>query len=574
MRKVGNVASNQIYNPEARKPPVPIDADEVDSAMERFIRQKYIHNVATESTKPRSPGSDEGTPPPLPPKNSTKFGFRSASSIFPLSSRARKEQRAASTSSGGTMASSTLHNKSSRLFESSVDYNSADDADKNLARLRDMGFQDSQRNIIVLKGVNGNLDRAVEALVRLGEGRSRSPAPTPPAREPMLRTTKSMTPLNSSSSTGLGLSLNVPQKPMPERPATSSTTSTNPFDTMPVAQPQTAQSTGSLHHRNPYSGTNNPFGSPNQQIDHINQAFQGLNVSTSQTSFQNNGGMMVQSSPQPAQHHQLSQQYMSPSAPTSPQNYQPMNFQSSTTYPQLLPQAQQPMQTGYNPFFSQPSSPNPTQQGLMVNTAQGNFANNPYARSPTRIASPSLGQIPEQTQTNFPQPAWFSASPQPLPTSANPFFTNMQQQQLQQQQQQAQAQQFGQQSYGQQIYYQPLRHDKASILALYNQPSSTFSKGTAAESNLVTNTPSIPENETVYTQSTPTASGLNQQPRSVSQPVPGSTNPYMNQSVAQLDAFAPKRNMSRDSMNLGMDMAWNNGRHSPDAFASLSARHV
>jgi hypothetical protein len=29
---------------------------------------------------------------------------------------------------------------------------------------------------------------------------------------------------------------------------------------------------------------------------------------------------------------------------------------------------------------------------------------------------------------------------------------------------------------------------------------------------------------------------------------------------------------SRESMALGMEMAWNNGRHSPDAFASLSAR--
>lgn len=35
----------------------------------------------------------------------------------------------------------------------------------------------------------------------------------------------------------------------------------------------------------------------------------------------------------------------------------------------------------------------------------------------------------------------------------------------------------------------------------------------------------------------------------------------------------PKRQSAmRDSVSLGMDMGWSNGRHSPDAFASLSAR--
>lgn len=585
MRKVGNVASNQIYNPEGRKAPVPIDVDEADSAMERFIRQKYIHNVAAETSHPRSRGSDEGTPPPLPPKNSTKFGFRSASSIFPLSSRAKREQRAVSNSSGGTVASPTLPNKPSKLFGATVDYDGADETDKKLIRLRDMGFQDTQRNAIVLKGVNGNLDRAVEALVRLGEGRSRSPGPAPPPREPTLRATKSMTPLNSSGSAGLGLSLNVPQKPMPDRPTTSSTTSTNPFDMMPPAQPQTAQSTGTLHNKNPYSGTNNPFGVPSQQVDLVSQAFQGLNMSTSQpTFFTQSHGMAQQQQQQQLQQPQQQQQqqqpyqhYMSPSAPASPQNYQPMNFQSNMTYPQPIPQTQQPMHTGYNPFFSQPASPIPPQQNMTVNTSQGGFANNPFMRSPTRIASPSLGQIQEQTQTTFAQSPYLSASPQPLPTSSNPFFNNMQQ--AQQPQPQPQTQQFIQQQWAiqqqpQQLYYQQPRHDKASIMALYSQSGQTFPKAAATEPNLATTTPSIPENQAVYTQSAQPLPTSNQQPRSASQPLVGSTNPYMNQTTAQPDPFASSRHISRESMNLGMDMAWTNGRHSPDAFASLSARHV
>ena len=200
MRKVGNNASNQIYNPQNRKPPVPVDADEADSAMERFIRQKYVNNVATSSStgRPRgSPRSDEGTPPPLPPKNSTKFGLRSASSIFPLSSRAKKEakQQAAAAAASNQALSPTYTTRPKGLGVA-VDYESGHELDKKLGHLRDMGFNDTQRNTIVLKGVNGNLERAIESLVRLGEGDRRSPVPTATSREKTLRTSRSLTPIN------------------------------------------------------------------------------------------------------------------------------------------------------------------------------------------------------------------------------------------------------------------------------------------------------------------------------------------------------------------------------------------
>ncbi|KAG5951869.1 hypothetical protein E4U53_002075 [Claviceps sorghi] len=593
MRKVGNVASNQIYNPESKRPPVPVDVDEADSAMERFIRQKYIHNVATESRKPRSPRLEEGIPPPLPPKNSTKFGFRSASSIFPLSSRVKKEHRTASAVSGDDIGSPTLTNKPSKLFGSSVDYDATDDLDRKAARLREMGFQDNQRNAIVLKGVNGDLERAIEALVRLGEGRSRSPGPPPPPRDAVLRSVKSMTPLNSSSSGSptLGLSLNVPQKSNADRPATSSTASTNPFDMMSsVAQPQTAQSTGSLHHKNPYSAVNNPFGPTPHQADLVSQAFHSLNLSTPQPTsvLPNHTGMTLQNplSLTPQQQQQHHHQHMSPSAPTSPQHYQPTSFQNNTSYPPTATQTLHPMQPGYNPFLSQPSSPTSIPHHMMVNTALAGFVNNPYTRSPTtRIGSPTLGQIPEQSPSSFMQSSSFMGQfpqhPQHLSTSANPFLSNghLQQQSLQrpsQPQPQTQIQQvqqntsiFGPQNYvNQQLYLQQPRHDKESILALYNQPGSDFATAAAEEPNIVSNIPSILNDQASHAQSTQ-SSVTNQQSRSVSQPLPGNTNPFVSQNVA-----TQVRHISRDSMNLGMDMAWTNGRHSPDAFASLSARHT
>lgn len=244
MKKVGNVVSNQIYNAENKRPPVPVDADEADSDMERFIRQKYMNNIASQPGKPGTPRSPEGTPPPLPPKNSSKFGFRSASSIFPLSSRSKKDAKQAAAAAAADMHSPTLNNKPSKVFGATVGYDGPDDTDKKLHRLRDMGFQDSQRNAIVLKGVNGNLERAVEALVRLGEGGAQSPSPVTSPREHTLRSTKSLTPLSGNSG-GLNAGLSVPDRRATDRPMTSSTTSTNPFDMMNFAQPQTAHSTGS-----------------------------------------------------------------------------------------------------------------------------------------------------------------------------------------------------------------------------------------------------------------------------------------------------------------------------------------
>ena len=545
MRKVGNAVSNQIYNSEGKKPPVPVDADEADSAMERFIRQKYIKNALQDSTRAGSARSDEGIPPPLPPKNTTKFGFRSASSIFPLSSRARREHKAA-VARGYDTASSPPSNKPSKVFGTTVGYDGPDDTERKLERLRDMGFQDQQRNAIILKGVNGNMDRAVEALVRLGEGGgSHSAAPVAPPRE--LRATRSMTPLNSSASGGFGLGLSVPKRSETDRPTTATSPSTNPFDAMATAQPQTAQSTGALHSSNPYGASNNPFGPPSQQLEVVNQAFQGLSVTTSPPlPF-----------PPSAQTPQF-QQYMSISSPSSPQSYQGPNFQNGMHYVQSMNspvQPQLPMQTGYNPFFTQPPA-NPPQ-------TQNAFVNNPFARSAS-VGSPTLSQIPEQTQPVFGQAPFITSSPQPLHNpNTNPFFTGHP---------------------SQQGNYQPPqpRHDKASIMALYNQPTQRSAASNTPDSSFTSTTPTIPEDQAVYSHASqpfsPPASGA--QPRSVSQSMPGavaSNNPYLNNAGGVAGAsqpFTPGRKYSRESVNLSKDMAWTNGRHSPDAFASLSARHV
>ncbi|KAK1975111.1 UBA/TS-N domain-containing protein [Colletotrichum cereale] len=616
MKKVGNVRSNQIYNPDNKKPPVPIDADEADSAMERFIRTKYVNNNPAPVRKHHSALSDEGVPPPLPPKSGGKFGFRSASSIFPLSSRLRKDSSLRNTVPSprempGSPPPNDLPNKPSKVFGASVSYEQ-EDTERKLASLRDMGFSDNQRNAMVLKGVSGNLERAIETLVRLGESDTRSPSLTGP-RDSSLRATRSHANLSTSSG------LSTAQRTFSDHAHSPSTASSNnPFDMLP-AQPQSSQSTGTLQNKNPYA--NNPFGAPTQQQQQqqqqdIDQAFGNLSLAPAQPLFPHHTGGLPASQPF-ALPLQTYQQSMTPPAPQQQQNYNhPVSFNSNMTYPQPM----QPQSTGYNPFLTNQAQPQ-QQQSLGVNTASasGPFANNPFTRSPTRIQSPSLGQIPEQSQTNF-----YTNSPQTMsPQNSNPFFAQrgpqsqqlqppppMQPQQFQQnqhpfqqqeqnpfhQQGQQQFQSQGQQHFQQQgqpfqqhqetaqqqyqtaapqsMYQQPQqpqRPDKASILALYNYPQlapQPFASQTQAQeaAQADTTTPQHPSHDVIASMQTA-----------------GSKNPFLANGTAS-PVVAPvqgigtevgprKPGVSRESMAF-TDMQWTNGRHSPDAFASLSARHM
>jgi hypothetical protein len=156
-------------------------------------------------------------------------------------------------------------------------------------------------------------------------------------------------------------------------------------------------------------------------------------------------------------------------------------------------------------------------------------------------------------------------------------------------------QQTGQQFYGQQQmphmqqqqqqFYQPQRPDKASIMALFNNYPQMTPQQPSAESTQSSyqpthahqpQQPTIPENQPIQTPMAPV-----QQSHNIPPPMPSGTNPFMTNasagnSIASPNATAtsdPFAARSRESMNLGLDLAWTNGRHSPDAFASLSARH-
>lgn len=585
MRKVGNATSNKIYNPQNKKPPVPIDVDEADSAMERFIRQKYMNNSVA-SARRHNTGSTESdeTPPPLPPKTSSRFGFRSASSIFPLSSKSKKSSESSrrpppsprSYEERNTPVSP--RDRATKSFGASFQNDGQDETEQKLARLRDMGFHDEQRNAMVLRGMGGNLEKTVEALVRLGEG---SPG-LPVTRATATPLKRSLTPSSSH--------LNVPQSA-----TTASPSSTNPFDAldMPPAQPQSSQSTGTLQNKNPYNMVStNPFGAPNHQGYSLEHALQNISLSgPPQALFPNHtGGVPAysQGQQQPQQQdynpfHQMQQssqqnyqqQEVNSQMSQFPQSTAPVSFSSHQTY-SPMPMPQQPMQTGTNPFFQQQQQP----ASLSVNTSigLGQLGNNPYmAKSPTRIQSPSmLAQIPEQTQPNFyhnsattiqqpwgsPAPAMLYSTPLSAPVQSqnnNPFF-------VQQQPQQPQP--------------TPHRPDTASIMALYNTlpttapASNPFLQQQQQQPGQVNAAPTTSPDQFQYQMQQSQQSFTAQAPaRSQTTPVltTASRNPFMTMTGGAAAGAAPSGARSRDSV-LAQGLEWTNGRHSPDAFSSLSAR--
>lgn len=203
--------------------------------MERYIRQKYeqriyMHDTRLGTSQNTGSTSSEDRPPPLPPKPTGRFGF----GLRKAATSPRNLTPPVSPGLGnfGQDTSPPRVNKPSRVFGSNI-HTSGDGLESKLATLRDMGFPDDKRNSTVLKGLNGNLDRTVEALIRLGEqnpGKSRGSTPTPPAK---------------SNPNGLSIERT--------RTAPATTTSTNPFDALdaiaaPTQQPQLSE-TSSLQTR-------------------------------------------------------------------------------------------------------------------------------------------------------------------------------------------------------------------------------------------------------------------------------------------------------------------------------------
>lgn len=576
--------------------------------MERFIRQKYELKVL-EDGRPKPPSrhdpsytvtkASDNSPPPLPPKTGRRFGFglRSASYNNAVASSEKSSPREDYAFSS---------NRQSRTFGASVG-----DADgtleSKLEALRDMGFPDNKRNATILKGLNGNMDKSIESLVRLGEGTD----PRPRSRTPVQKAT----PTSSQFS--------EPTK------SPKSTLSNNPFDNLDSAPSRAPSSyAGSQAEPQPASSNGgksyNPFDSlgaqpaPTQSTQSLDQSFQQLQVS--QPLFPNiTGGYPSQQGQMPLQRYQQS---ITPPVTISSQN-------DITASPTSL-------NGGYNPFFQnvQPVQQN-TNNNPYFDQSQGLSPTNPFFNMSGQIqGSQSLTQASGYGtgSVNQPQmPQFQRYNTMPILSSSSPFSQQQQQQlQLQQQPQQLYLQQDQQApynpftmpttpssnpSYQPQFNLQPAqqplmpqqtgRIDKSSILALYNfsQPPPTIPEQPPQQST--------PDFTTQQQQQQPHQQQLQQQQQQQIPAAPfdlspsNSRNPYhaappnntmttpgapptsaVMGSKSQMasapggvglgaggggNPFPPRTHMSQASVDIG---GMQNGRHSPDVFASLSSRYV
>lgn len=620
MKRNGNVNSNRIYNPQNTKPAIPLDVDEVDAALERFIRQKYDQQIfsggsarAAQRQDSDSTRSSDDQPPPLPPKPGKRFGFglRSRSSAFTSSKLdSNSPPRSPDDPNGYRFPSSPIRvNKQSRVFGVSVG-GGGEDLESKLATLRDMGFPDEKRNMNVLKGLSGNLEQAIESLVRLGEGS----APTSGARTPMQgRNIAVSQPLlfnreQSGLAFGISAAANEPA-PLPQA------SYGGPPKTQNFAQPQD-RDTGNVPFLNPFqTQLYNALetSQPQSATYNVERAFEGMQIS--QPLFPNaTGGYPSQ--PQPLSEPRL-QQSMTPPVPQVPHQY----FQSN-------PYAQHTqIQTAhYNPFFtapqvsSLPSSPFPnasqqqsfgtlynpyatTQISNQAGTLQQsiNGHSSPFPDNYSQLQKPEHHQSQIQMQTHshivYAQP---TTQPQNF-LQSNPYA--IQQPSLNQHNpQNLQPTPHLPPQISQHMDYTPPplqpqqtgRINKSSILALYNYPHlAPSSQATAYQYDNSANQTSSAL--TTKIDPLPTLSeGVTPKPaqRSVTMPLQlssGSRNPFNQNSSSTASAALPApinvagggartmngngvgRNASHEGVDIG---GFQLGRHSPDAFASLSARSV
>jgi hypothetical protein len=581
MKRIGNLESNKIYNPRNVKAQIPIDVDEVDSAMERYIRAKYEQRVYLGNSRPgtrQNTGStsSEDRPPPLPPKPTGRFGF----GLRKAATSPQNLTPPLSPGHGGFShdTSPPRVNKPSRVFGSNIQ-TSGDGMDSKLTTLRDMGFSNARRNSTVLKGLNGNLDQAVEALIRLGEqnsAKSRGSTPTPstkPATNGISFDAPNTAPAHASPTNPFdaldtlaqGFQQQQPQLATVQTQQTSyagppaqpaySNNSYNPFlsqATQAYAQQQAPQQ--QQQKQQGYSYQQNPW---DQQQQNLDQSFQGMQVSNQQPQqplFPNRTGDYGQTQPAPyAQTNPYNQSFTPPPMPQIPEQY------SSFFAPQ--PQSQ-------HQSMSSPSSPgNPflrsSKSQMLAPTTQPSA--NPFGQALQQQPQ----QVPQQQQQT-PSP-WSQQQQAPNPwsqqqqvqTPQNPWQGQQQNFQTQDPHQNYQTQQQSvqnqhnfqnQQSFQnqQQLYQQQSSNpfDKNSIMSLYNQPQLA------------------PRQAEQQQAQPPTSQAL------APAQIPGRSNPFASMSAAPQGqplsaAQTPGvRHVSNESVDFSGLMG---GRHSPDAFSGLSA---
>ncbi|KAI9889818.1 MAG: hypothetical protein M1814_004920 [Vezdaea aestivalis] len=513
MRKNGNVISNKLFNPQNVKPPIPLDIDEADSTMERFLRQKY-DSKTLQGKELRAPvvhstgSSSSEEPPPLPPKPAFRTG---------LSSRGSSAQSTPQLPPHSPRTDSKPTSPPSSFQFDNVSGPTGESVESKLARLKDMGFKDIRKNATILRAQNNNLERTVESLARLyGD---------PPARAktPLSANFDGSKPLPQPNNQ---LSKGLPTPDIEISKSTSTPSSHNPFDrsyNQPQQLSQTmdfgGQSSASLQNPNlqpsqSAAASTNPFNSfgSGQAISNpsLQQSMSALTVS--QPLFPHATGGLPHQQPVPVLYPPL----LTPPLPGANSHFAPFTAAVYGTQ---------------NPFLSHMAPVSQSQQPLPDHKSNSFQTNQPSISQSFAVQNPSPMPSHPYQQHYFAQPF------QPLPSAA------------------------------------PVRADKSAILALYNHPHLAPPPLPQAPEN---STPDSGPSNVLTTAIVPSAPPA-MQSRSASMPVTpaaGSRNPFAAPPRAAGASAVPlgsSRHLSQESVDVNL---FATGRTSPDAFANLSARFV
>jgi len=436
--------------------------------------------------------------------------------------------------------------------------------DSKLDTLKGMGFQDEKKNNVILRGHDGNMDKAIESLKRLGEG-------GPHFSEPQAVThpQSGSTPIgtNGAATRFEPRTVTSAAQPVAERTRQDHfpevTNPFNPFDmhnpTSNVQAPPIELDMQAMHiSPQPLFPQNASPWYHNDQTNQTNPFMKNFTPPMSPAPYQYHAD--PRQSPFPQQHEQQLQQVSQPAMTTLYNNpFLRISQQENLQLPIISNQAQ------YSPASSSPAretngSPAPDQwssnffqpeqqffqphvQQVQYQSPQGSVPRN----QPNAALSYQNGE-PQFNQLGNPADAWQPLAQIPFAPEANQWY----------QQQPAQAN---------------FRMDKGSILALYNQQTSPPTSATDFEiltSSKQTHSDPSPRppqrSVTMPASMSSAAQSMNPFSSLVTAPPPPNTGAIPLVGTSKGHVRQESKEFSGTSMT--------NGRHSPDAFANLSSKFV
>ncbi|KAG9526948.1 ArfGap-domain-containing protein, partial [Aureobasidium melanogenum] len=431
MKRVGNVTSNRTFNPQNVKPDIPTDADEVGGVMERFIRQKYEHKAFV-GPRPRSHtvggasvSSNEGVPPPLPPKPGKKFGF----SLGVRSSSATQQRftpplsPALTGSDGRSTPPIGKMNKPSRVFGSN-----RDGLPRHTPQLD--GFEERQRKL-----GQGSRDASRAALTQTASSlRSRGHSQKRLLRQiPLmhwtcnLRAALLLNPLSRLQLRNLPSSPDLSFGHADFRPTASAAPAYQPQDTQQYQQPQQQSNPFLRKTQSQTFAPSNPFGiqlSAAPQNPWLAQPQVQAPQAQSPGAFYQPQQDFFSAQPQPPQ--QQSQYQQQPQQPQHQQKLYQQPPQQLASQQTSNPYANMPLQPASNPFqVPQSSQPEPYQSYQSAQQQMPQQQQQLFSQPTGRYGKTDIMALYNQPQLAPPRPL------QPLPENgmAPPMMPQQQQQQ-------------------------------------------------------------------------------------------------------------------------------------------------